>query len=488
VDGCTIQIVGGSGSCSLVLNTVGRRTLTATYQGNSSFATSSAIETHTVNSPPPPNQPPTAAFTFDCDELDCDFESQSTDSDGRIEDYSWTFGDGESSDDNDPRHEYDANGSYQVTLTVTDDDGATNSTTQTVTVAENPPPNQSPNAAFTESCSGLTCSFNSAGSGDSDGTITYSWTFGDGSSSTEANPSHTYTAGGTYTVRLEVRDDDNATDDEAHQVTVTAPPPPNQSPNAAFTESCSGLTCSFNSAGSGDSDGTITFSWTFGDGGTSTEANPSHTYASGATYTVTLQVTDDDNATDTETRQVTVEAPNEPPQVGFSPPSCTAGEACQFTDGSSDSDGTIASWDWNFRSGGSSTDQNPSPTFPDPGTVEVTLTVTDNDGATGSVTHSVSVAEPPNQTPVAAIGSITCTGMTCSFADDSTDPNGSETIAEWSWVFGDGESSNERNPVHAYSAPDQYDVELKVTDNGGLSGTDSERVTVAVEGGEDGGG
>jgi len=83
------------------------------------------------------------------------------------------------------------------------------------------------------------------------------------------------------------------------------------------------------------------------------------------------------------------------------------------------------------------------------------------------------------------IGSISCTGLTCTFADASTDPDGNETINQWNWVFGDAESSNERNPVHAYSAPDEYDVELRVTDTGELSGSDSERVTVAVEDGGD---
>jgi PKD repeat protein len=357
-----------------------------------------------VEAPPPANQPPTAAFTADCDELECDFDNDSDDPDGRIVSYAWNFGDGGTSDDRNPDHEYGASGTFTVTLTVTDDDGASGSTTQQVTVAASPPPNQSPTASFTESCSDLACSFNSAGSSDPDGSIVgYSWTFGDGTTSTEANPSHTYSAGGTYRVTLQVRDDDNATDEEDRQVAVTAPPPPNQVPTAAFSESCSDLTCSFSSGESSDPDGSIvSYSWTFGDGATSTEPNPDHTYASGGTYAVTLQVRDDDNATDDETRQVTVTAP-----------------------------------------------------------------------------------PPPNQAPTAVIGSISCTGMTCSFTDASTDPDGNETIAEWNWVFGDGGSSTERNPVHAYSTPDEYDVELRVTDTGELSGSDSERVTVALEDGGD---
>ena len=157
--------------------------------------------------------------------------------------------------------------------------------------------NQPPTAAFTSSCSSLTCSFTSASS-DPDGSISaYSWTFGDGSTSTIQNPSHTYAAAGTYTVAFTVTDNQGATNSVSHTVTVTSG---NQPPVAGFTSSCSGRTCNFLSTSS-DPDGSIaTYSWTFGDGGTSTLQNPSHTYAvGGTTYTVTLTVTDNQGATNT---------------------------------------------------------------------------------------------------------------------------------------------------------------------------------------------
>ena len=262
---------------------------------------------------PPPNKSPVAVFATSCIDQSCTFTDGSVDLDGTLSSWQWNFGDGSTSAIQSAAHNYAAGGTYTVSLTVTDNLGARKSSSQQVAVAGPPPPapNAPPDAAFTPSCGDLTCSFSDA-STDGDGTLAaWSWDFGDGSTSTNPNPSHTYSAEGQYQVTLTVTDNDEATGSVAHTVTVTVPPPPppdNTPPTAAFTSSCSDLTCSFSDA-STDGDGTLTaWSWDFGDGSNSTTPNPGHTYAASGAYTVTLVVTDDRNATGTSSNQVTVEA------------------------------------------------------------------------------------------------------------------------------------------------------------------------------------
>ena len=106
-------------------------------------------------------------------------------------------------------HTYAAAGTYTATLTVTDNSGATGTTTRTVTVSG--PPNQPPKAVLGASCTNLSCSFDATGSSDPDGTVqTYAWSFGDGSTATTATATHTYAAAGSYSVTLTVTDNGGA--------------------------------------------------------------------------------------------------------------------------------------------------------------------------------------------------------------------------------------------------------------------------------------
>ncbi|HZM80463.1 MAG TPA: PKD domain-containing protein [Candidatus Limnocylindrales bacterium] len=173
--------------------------------------------------------------------------------------------------------------------------------------------NQPPTASFTHNCgtSSLTCTFDGSGSSDSDGTVvSYAWNFGDGTTATGATVTKTFAAAGTYTVSLTVTDDGGATGSTSRSVQV-GQPPANQPPTAAFTNTCQRILffriCNFNGTSSTDPDGTIvSYAWNFGDGTTGSGATVSKIYTSGGTRTITLTVTDNGGATDSETRTITL--------------------------------------------------------------------------------------------------------------------------------------------------------------------------------------
>ena len=171
---------------------------------------------------------------------------------------------------------------------------------------------------------------------------------------------------------------------------------PNVSPVAAFTSVGSGLTVAFDGTTSVDPDGDIAgYAWTFGDGGTSTEAKPSHTYGAAGTFTVNLTVTDNRGGSHSVTHTVAV-APilNAAPEADFT--SIALGLTASFDASSStDPDGSVVSFAWTFGDGANATGVKPVHTYAVEGTYSVTLTVTDNDGEPGSVTHSVVVTKPP---------------------------------------------------------------------------------------------
>lgn len=246
---------------------------------------------------------PVASFTFICTGLVCAVDgSASRDTDGTITSYQWYFGDG-----TDPvtgvtaEHVFAQARTYTVSLMVTDDIGSTGYSATDVTVVA-----IGPTASFTVSCSGLRCTLDGGGSIASSGTIqTYTWQFGDGTGASGASrTTHLYGVPGAYTIALTVSDSSGTSATTSRAVTVT-----DLAPTAAFSGTCSGLSCTLDATASSDPDGTIAaYTWQFGDGTSATTSTPMtvHAYARPGSYTVAMTVTDNNGASATASSSLLV--------------------------------------------------------------------------------------------------------------------------------------------------------------------------------------
>ncbi|MBI4743694.1 MAG: IPT/TIG domain-containing protein, partial [Actinobacteria bacterium] len=294
------------------------------------------------------------------------------------------------------------------------------------------PPNQPP-AAYIDSINpspaiyGESVLFTGHGE-DSDGTIIgWNWRSSvDGDLSNSASFNTASLSAGLHTIYFKVQDDDGIWSDEVSVILnvnqkpqavidSSTPNPANQDTPVAFT-------------GHGtDTDGTIAeYSWNFGDGATSTAQNPSHAYANPGTYTVSFRVRDNDGAwSETITTEMLIL--NLAPQAiidSSTPNPANQDTPVNFTSHGTDTDGTIVEYSWNFGDGSTSTAQNPSHAYANPGTYTVSFKVKDNDGAWSSeVTTQVIVQQSGNVPPPPPIGNPTVTNVAPNIGNSSTTTN-----------------------------------------------------------------
>lgn len=171
--------------------------------------------------------------------------------------------------------------------------------------------------------------------------------------------------------------------------------------------------------------------------------------------------------------------PNEPPvaRFSFAPAQPSTLDAVSFTDASSDDDGEVVDWQWEFGDGNTSKEQNPSHRYGKKGTYIVRLTVVDDHGDTGMTTREIAVRNAPPEAVISFSRDARCVGSNIVFdASGSGDPDGE--IARYVWDFGDGTRAEGKIVVHIYGRPGSYTVQLVVTDDDGATGKDVQRVRV----------
>jgi PKD repeat protein len=291
---------------------------------------------------------------------------------------------------------------------------------------------------------------------------------------------HTYASAGTYTVTLTVTDPDGLAATDSLVVTVVAGNQPPTADAGADINTNVNVAVNLDGTGSSDADGTIaSYAWDFDDGTTGTGATVSHTYDTVGTYEVTLTVTDDDGDTDTDIVLVTVTVPeNQLPMAnaGADVTEMVGVEVSFDGSASSDADGTIASYNWDFGDDTTGTGATPAHTYSAAGTYTVSLTVIDNDSGSATDTLTATIT---NTAPSANAGAYQqdFVGVAVTFdGSGSFDADGHSLT--YSWDMGDGTTATGETVTHTYDDPNIYLVELTVEDEYGLQHTNTTFIIV----------
>jgi gliding motility-associated-like protein len=363
--------------------------------------------------------------------------------------YSWDFGDGNTSTQASPSHTYTTTGNYTVTLTTTSSNGCTD-TLRRVNAFVFPQVTTS-FAAPDSICINQPLFLQNT---SVPAPVTASWDFGDGNTSGLINPVKVYAAPGLYTIRL---NNSYAACTDSVSRTIRVLP----KPTAAFTGDrlfrCGpDLTVNFQNT----SAGAVSWQWSFGDGGTSTLQNPSHTYTSYGTFDVQLIATNATGCSDTLRRTAYVNIIR--PVISFPglPQQGCIPYGVNFTSSIVTQD-VVTSYLWNFGDGNTSTAATPSHTYTAQGTYNVTLTITTATGCTE--TYTLPGAIRVGRRPV--INFSVRPDTACAFQEVQFNDLTNEAD-EWLWLFGDGTSSSQQNPLHQYSDTGLFSVTLIATNNG----------------------
>ena len=327
------------------------------------------------------------------------------------------------------------------------------------------PPSANFNGAPTSIEEGQSVTFTNASTQGTNPITSWTWTFEGGNPGTyygQNPPVVVYNTAGTYDVTLVVSDGSlSDTAVKTDYITVNPAIPPTAEFNGTPLNGDAPLNVSFTDLSVAGTNAITSWSWDFGDGGSSSSQNPSHPYNTPGTYTVSLTVSDGSlYDEETKTDYITVTQPAPVADFSGTPLSGDAPLIVNFTDLSANNPD---SWSWDFGDGESSSSQNPNHIYDVPGTYSVSLTVSNSGGSdTETKTDYISVSAAP---PKANFSGTPTTGfvpLEVSFTDQSI--AGTYAITSREWDFCDGSTSTDQNPSHTYNSAGDYTVSLTVSD------------------------
>ena len=430
-----------------------------TASGVDSVAKSSLI---TVFPNPKPDF--SALDTTGCFPFPVQFRDKSTTASGAITAWSWDLGDGTLSGEAAPFHTYTASGGYTVTLKTTNSFGCakTVSKTQYIKVAlgvKSSFTNNTPNVCAVP----VTIDFTNTSTGP--GLLTYSWDFGDGTTSAEPNPSHTYTKAGSYTVKLVTASSQGCTDTLVKTGWISVGT--TKSDFAAPPALCAGVPLTFTNT---TTPAPASAAWYFSDGTTVDSLHAVKTFAREGLYTVKL-VNNFGSCSDSLTRSLTVVKRPSLSFVASKTASCKAPLTVSFANGTSGA----TTYHWDFGDGATSAAAQPMHTYTQLGNYTVTLIATNSNGCSDTLVKEQYIKI---QKPGITINNLPRTGCTPQTITPTATVQAAEAITGYRWNFGDGTFSTEATPSHTYTKAGNYHVTLTITTASGC--TDSLVLTDAV--------
>ncbi|MEO0895864.1 MAG: PKD domain-containing protein [Bacteroidota bacterium] len=425
------------------------------------------------------NPVPVAFFTNDiaCEGTGTSLSDGSTIPTGNIVDWVWDFGDANSSGRQNPTHTYDTPGTYFARLTVTSDEGCSDSYLREVVV------NPTPQVDFdlTNVCENASNQFTSTTTLANPATIDqWFWNYGDGGLDSGFQTTHTYGEWGFYNVELTVVSNQGC----SNSFTKTAIVHPNPTADFRMESACADSASQFTNLATvpGDFDFVAEWAWDFGEDPTdptnfSTSINPTHAYDNEGTYTVRMLVTTDKGCSDQIIKELVI-YPH--PVAEFTYDNTCEDDATAFSaDVQIGATSSVDNYIWDFGNGmgieGASRD-DVSMTYIDnggAGTYDVTLIAV----ATGNCSDTVTQQVVINPKPFAAYSvAAVCQFDSSQFVNLSTIQTGE--ISRYEYSFGDGRTTFGANPQHLYFEAGTYATQLIVTSDSGC--TDNTRKTVRV--------